>query len=139
VSPNTRSPRNCNTGVITVGRGIAAPTAAPKRCVKISLHTAPQQPGSYHEYPAEQGLINKRWELGSFCSAFIHRSQCRVHNLCTLTCFFIFQTTVLASAYPRHYSRPWLLEESLPPFACGWLPTQLPESAGQVTSFQLTV
>ncbi len=29
-------------GFITVGRGIAAPTAAPKRCVKISLHTAPQ-------------------------------------------------------------------------------------------------
>lgn len=81
-------------------------------------------------------MINKCWELGSFCSAFIHRSQCRVHNLCTLTCLFIFQTTVLASAYPRHYSRPWLFEESLPPFACGWLPTQLPESAGQVTSFR---
>jgi hypothetical protein len=73
------------------------------------------------------------------CSAFIHRTLCRVHNVCTLTDFPIFQATVLASAYPRHYSRRWLLEESLPSLACSWLPTQFPESAGRVTSFRLTV
>jgi hypothetical protein len=82
--------------------------------------------------------------LGAICSAFIHRSCCRVHNICTLTGFSIFQTTVLASAYPRHYPRPLLLEESLPSIACGLVACSVAwgsgsESAGWVTSFRLFV
>ena len=79
--------------------------------------------------------------MGAICSAFIHRSCCRVHNICTLTGFSIFQTTVLASAYPRHYPRPLLLEESLPSIACGLVACSVAwgsgsESAGWVTSFR---
>ena len=42
-----------------------------------------------------------------------------------------FPHTGLTSAYPWHYPGPLLLEPSLPPMACGWLPAQvIPRTLG---------
>src|SRR5712691_5811619 len=73
----------------------------------VSVHTAPQWCGSYHEHHPTDWLGRC-----AFDTSYIPRPG-RVHVVCMPTCTSPVHTTAPTSAYPGHCPRPSLLGRSL--------------------------